>query len=160
MITVNSNKITTLEMEIALMAHYGVRQNLIVPNVSWGLLTYEADLVILTGSNYATEIEIKISKADLKKDKEKKHTHNSDMFKYLYFAVPKKLVEFALTEIPESAGLYSIETRNIEGGYYWVEQIKPPVLNKAHIKWTDGYRVKLAELGCMRILGLKRKLLK
>jgi len=30
-------KITTLEMEIALANHFGFRKNLIVPNVKWGL---------------------------------------------------------------------------------------------------------------------------
>ena len=53
----------TIEMEVALMKHFGIRQNIIVPNVSWSFLNYEADLVVLTKSNYATEIEIKISKA-------------------------------------------------------------------------------------------------
>ncbi len=148
----------TIEIEIALMSHFGVRQNIIVPNVSWGMLPYEADLVILTGSNYATEIEIKVSKADLKKDKEKRHKHDSDMFKYFYFAVPKKLVEFALTEIPENAGLFSVEERGNIYNPYWVKQEKAPVLNKSHCKWKEADRIKLAELGCMRILGLKEKI--
>ena len=144
-------------MEIALMSHIGVRQNIIVPNVSWAFLNYEADLVSLTQSGYATEIEIKISKADLKKDKEKRHNHDSDYFKYLYFAVPKKLTEFALTEIPKKAGLYEVYEK-ASGNGYWVKQIKPPVLNINHRQWSHDERLKLAEIGCMRILGLKRKI--
>ena len=147
----------TLEMEIALMSHFGIRRNIIVPNVFWGMLPYEADLVILTKSNYATEIEIKISKADLKKDKEKRHNHDSDMFKYLYFAVPKELTEFALTEIPGKAGLLEVIDRG-KGYNKFVRQVKPPVLNKNHMQWKNHERVKLAELGCMRILGLKMKI--
>lgn len=145
----------TIEMEIALMQYLGIRQNIIVPNVSWSFLPYEADLVVLTKSGYATEIEIKISKADLKKDKEKRHTHNSDYFKYLYFAVPVELTEFALKEIPGKAGLYEIGRY---GNWNMVKQIKRPVLNKYHKKWTNSERLKLAEIGCMRILGLKQKL--
>jgi len=146
----------SLEIEIALMEHLGVRQNTIVPNVSWSFLNYEADLVMLTGSGYATEIEIKVSKSDLKRDKEKRHYHDSDYFKYLYFAVPEKLTEFALTKIPERAGLYKV----IDNGYrYFVEQVKSPILNKNHKKWSPKERLRFAELGCMRILGLKKKLI-
>ena len=134
----------TLEMEIAIMSHLGVRQNIIVPNVSWAFINYEADLVSLTQSGYATEIEIKVSKADLKKDKEKKHNHDSKLFKYLYFAVPKELTEFALSEIPEKAGLYEVYER-ASGDGYWVKQIKPPLLNKSHVKWNIDQRIKLAE---------------
>ncbi len=50
----------TIDIEIAVMAYLGIRKNLIVPNVSWGLVTYEMDLLSLTQSRYATEIEIKI----------------------------------------------------------------------------------------------------
>ena len=150
-------KMKTIEIEVALMSHIGVRQNIIVPNVSWSFLPYEADLVVLTKSNYATEIEIKVSKADLKKDKEKKHNHNSNLFKYLYFAVPVELTEFALTEIPEKAGLYEIGRY---GNRNFVKQIKPPILNKNHVKWNIDQRLKLAELGCMRILGLKKRAIK
>ncbi len=152
-------KLNTLDMEIALMNHVGIRQNIVVPNVSWSFLSYEADLVILTKSNYATEIEIKISKSDLKKDKEKNHNHNNEHFKYLYFAVPKDLVEFALTEIPDRAGLYEVYKTSNENRY-WVTQIRPPKLNKNHVRWKESERNYLSELGCMRILNLKEKIRK
>ncbi len=146
---------TTLEMEIAIMNHFNIRQNIIVPNILWSFFNHEADIIILSKSKYATEIEIKISKADLKKDKEKNHCHESEMIKYLWFAVPKKLTGFALTEIPEKAGL--IEVRENKGSVY-INKIREPQLNSNHRKWTDRERTKLAELGCMRILGLKTKI--
>ena len=157
----------TIEMEIALMSYFGIRQNIIVPNISWSFLyNHEADLIVLTGSSYATEIEIKVSKADLKKDKEKKHCHESDMIKYLDFAVPVKLKEFALTEIPKHAGLITVElyenyncyTVNYAG--YRVERIRPAMKNKHCKAWSCGERQRLSELGCMRILGLKKKVFK
>lgn len=148
----------TIDMEIELMKHFGVRKNIIVPNVSWGMLPYEADLVVLTKSNYATEIEIKISKADLKKDKEKNHTHNSNYFKYLYFAVPEELKDFALTEIPEKAGLISVHNNTYHNfRYITCDVVRQPKLNKSHTQWSAADRYKLAELGTMRILGLKNK---
>ena len=48
------------------MNFFNYRANLIVPNISWGLGLHECDLLVLTSSGYATEIEIKVSKADLK----------------------------------------------------------------------------------------------
>ena len=52
--------------------YWGIRNNIIVPNVSWGMLDYEADLLIMNKTGYVTEIEIKRSwsdfLADFKKD--------------------------------------------------------------------------------------------
>jgi len=150
--------VKTIEMEIALMSYFGIRQNIIVPNISWSFLyNHEADLIVLTGSSYATEIEIKVSKADLKKDKEKKHCHESDMIKYLDFAVPYELKDFALIEIPEHAGLLSVRK---DGDYYWVNREKAAIKNKNCRAWELGERQRLSELGCMRILGLKKKVFK
>ena len=84
----------TIDVEIAIMQMYGVRKNIIVPNCSWGIKRegvgelHECDLLILSKDNYATEIEIKISKQDLLKDKDKPHAHDSDFIKRLFFAVP------------------------------------------------------------------------
>lgn len=144
----------TSDMEIALMKKLDIRRNLIVPNIHWSMLAYEADLVVLTKSNYATEIEIKVSKADLKKDKEKRHFHDSIYFKYFYYAVPHSLQDFALTEIPDEAGLYVVRE---SGRTNCVRKAKE---RSDYKKWTDEERTKLAELGCMRIQGLKQKIAK
>lgn len=153
----------TLEIEVAVMKYFGIRQNLIVPNIHWGMLglNYECDLVRLSSSNYATEIEIKISKSDLLRDKEKRHYHDSTLFKYLYYAIPEKLKDIALAEIPEYAGLLVV--KKIEREYSWqspyrtIEAKKP--IKKSDRQWTAGERYKLAGLGAMRILALKEKLL-
>ena len=125
-------------------------------------INHECDILKLSSAGYATEIEIKISKADLLKDKEKKHFHQSFIITELYFAVPKELEEIALKEIPERAGLYIIERIYDK---YWdeycnsVTKIKKTERKKPGIKWDDEKKLQLARLGCMRILGLKRKLL-
>jgi len=150
------------------MEYFGIRQNIIVPNVYWGIngLDYECDLIRLTKSNYATEIEIKVSKYDLKKDKEKLHNHGSSLFRYLYFAVPAELSEFALSEIPEKAGLLSVEKRKSQYSWeklpfvYKVTEIKKPKVNKFSRRWSDEERCKLLRLGTMRILGLKKMIVK
>ena len=43
-----------------------IRTDIVVPNLSWGLLNHEADLAIIRKSGYLTEIEIKRSYQDLK----------------------------------------------------------------------------------------------
>jgi len=151
----------TLDVEIAVMEYLDVRRNIVVPNVFWGMpgLSYEADVISLTPSGYATEIEIKVSKSDLLRDKRKRHNHKSKLFKYLYFAVPEKLQNTALEVIPERAGLLVVVENNY--GTYSVRNIKKvreAECNKMVQCWDYPRRFKLAKLGAMRILSLKMAL--
>jgi len=154
--------LTTQEMEVAIMEYVGIRRNLVVPNVSWGMLDYEADIVIVTKHGYATEVEIKISKSDLRADFKKRIQHDSNLFKYLYYAVPEDMKDFALEIIPQRAGLFTVRRNRIthyDSREIVVREIRKPQENKDCVQWGDKERLKLAELGCMRLLGLKRKLL-
>jgi len=65
-----TQKITTPEMECALAGWFDYRQNLIVPCVYWGVgyYTHECDLLIVSRAGYVTEVEIKISRSDLRAD--------------------------------------------------------------------------------------------
>lgn len=155
----------TIDVEIAVMEYLGIRQNLIVPNVSWGIAgLHECDLLSLSTSNYATEIEIKVSKGDLLKDGEKVHGHVHDHITMLFFAVPEKLKEIALECIPERSGLFVIGTHELK--YEWQKGLpihyvsleRQAVRNKSGAKWSDRERNDLARLGAMRILGLKKKI--
>ncbi len=154
----------TIEMEIAIMKELDVRRNVIVPNVSWAFGSlHECDLLSLSKSGYATEIEIKVSKADLLKDKEKRHSHENDLISYFYFAVPEKLKEIALAEIPVRAGLYVIEefkVLNSNKKILHVNKIRTAVKNAKSVKWSLENKLHLAHLGAMRILNLKKKILK
>jgi len=155
-------------MEITIICHIGVRQNMIVNGVSWGLklggkCLHECDLLSLNKTGYATEIEIKISKADLLKDKHKKHGHLHNYIKNLYFAVPENLKEIALKEIPERAGLYIVKEKCNKKGTNCkliVSLVRQPKANKNAEKWSDVERAKLARLGVMRILTLKKNILR
>lgn len=158
----------TIEIEIAVMEYLNIRQNLIVPNISWGIANlHECDLLSLSQSNYATEVEIKVSKHDLLKDREKKHGHKHNHIAQLFFAVPKNLKEIALQVIPERAGLlivtkYKYKT-HFEEIYKWdnkVSFVRQCERNKNAVKWSDKERNDLARLGTMRILGLKKKIMK
>ena len=79
-------KLKTDEMEVALAEYFDSRANLIVPNVYHSFFKHELDLLVLTKSGYAYEIEIKITAADLKKDVKKRHGHRDERIKKIYLA--------------------------------------------------------------------------
>lgn len=148
----DKNNITTLEMELMLMRHFKFNKNIIVPNVGKGIKyknkpLHECDLIMLSNSNYGTEIEIKISKQDLKNDFKKKHGHKHQLIKFFYYAVPHYLKKDALELIPDNAGLLSIDDKK-------VTVVRKPIKQDC-VKWTDELVLKLCRLGTMRIYNLK-----
>lgn len=150
----------TKEVELAVSNLFGIRKNLIVPNISWGFLgmNYEADLVVVTRSGYAKEIEIKVSKADLIKDKSKKHNHDCIKFKELYFAIPKELLK-DIEHIPERAGIIVCEKFLYENKTYYKGHFEREAKKTYADKLTLQEQYELARLGSLRIWDLKRKLL-
>lgn len=149
---------TCLEIESIVARLWGYRQNIIVPNVSWGAGVHECDLLILSKAGYATEIEIKISKKDLKKDSEKKHRHESDKIRYLYFAIPEKLLN-CLDLVPQRAGIIAISQYPDPDHGFRGEVLRHPEVNEKARKWTEAERINLGRLGCMRIWTLKSTLI-
>ena len=146
-----------LTVEIAVAEYFGVRRNIIVPNVSWGLNIHECDMLIVSQSHYATEIEIKTNKYDLIKDKEKTHGHKSNMIRRLFFAIPEELYKMNLEQhIPERAGIIVI--RYIKGRYYEYKAVvmRNAKSNKDARELKNHELQKLGHLGCMRIYDLKR----
>jgi hypothetical protein len=141
-------KLNCLDIEIAVADFFNPRLNIIVPNISWGLFLHECDMLVLTKSGYAYEIEIKTDKYDLIKDSKKKHGHFNVKLSRLYFAIPNYLSE-CIQHIPEHAGILIVS----EGGF--VELKRQPKI-KNEYKFTEQERLKLAELGTMRIWNLKR----
>lgn len=156
------NNITTIEIEARLAGHFNYRQNLIVPNISWGMDIHECDLLIVSKNGYATEVEIKISRADLKKDANKKHNHEDrfNRIRRLYFAIPESLsncVEF----IPERAGIIVLSRgKNYGEDYLFCKVLREAKINNTCRKFTEEERFNIARLGTMRIFGLKRKIIK
>jgi len=157
----------TAEMECALANWFDYRVNLIVPNVHWGMNMHECDLLILSKAGYATECEIKISRADLKADSNKRHDHDSGrakrVIKYLFFAVPEKLKEAALEFAPERAGIILVRPADPAETLPYLmgprcQRIREPVVNMQATKVPELERYKIARLGALRIWNLKRKL--
>jgi len=145
---------STLEMEVEIADYFNPRVNLIVPNISWGMYLHECDMLIITPSNYAYEVEIKTDKYDLIKDKEKRHQHNSKKIKKLYFGIPYYLLEY-INHIPERAGILVVGE-----SLYMRNNVKK--IREAQVwsdyKFTEQEKYNVARLGSMRIWGLKRTL--
>lgn len=156
-------------MEVELSRYLNFRINLIVPNVSWGMFSHECDLIRLSPAGYCSEIEIKVSLSDLKKDKEKRHNHvdggrysyRTNKIKYLYFAIPEYL-EKHIEHIPERAGILVV--REIKKDWWPEPQIRTEEIRapkkQSDYKFSEKERIKLLSLMAMRIWGLKRKLAK
>ena len=129
------------------------RINLIVPNAYWGLgFSYELDLFVMTPANYGWEIEIKVSKADLVKDKEKQKWKNYDKgrIKRLYFAMPDGM-KSEIEHVPEKAGILLVSEK---GRVRKLREAK----NISNHRFSEKDRLKAMHLCCMRIWRLKERL--
>ena len=141
---------TSDEIEIAVAHYFGERTHIIVPNVSWGMFDYELDLCILNNrSGYASEVEIKVSKSDLVRDKKKRHKHNLYSIRWLWFAMPEKM-ECCQDLVPERAGIILVSPKGL------IRIARKAKANATAPKWTMEKAFLLARLGTLRIWPLKR----
>ncbi len=140
----------TGQIELALAKWLNWRTHLIVPNVSWGLGLHECDLLCLSKSGFATEIEIKASVSDLKRDGHKRHHHQSQKIKFLYFAMSDTMLGHEC-EVPEGAGVIYVR----ESGVCLVQ--RRPTPNKLARKLSDAEIQHLGMLGTMRMWKMKAK---
>lgn len=143
---------TANEIEIAVARHFNPRLNVIVPNVYWGLvgLRYEADLVVLRPSGFALEVEIKVTASDIKADTKKRHLHDYQWFRQLWFAVPETLRDHP--DIPAKAGILAVSEHGLRP---WVTMYRNAKTQKEAKAWPLERRLKLMSLGVMRIWTLK-----
>lgn len=89
--------LTVKEIENALVfsGWFSIRNDIIIPNLSWGLLNHEADLAILNKIGYLTEIEIKRSLADLRADFKKDIFHGDEHVYRFWYCLPLSIREKA-----------------------------------------------------------------
>jgi hypothetical protein len=170
-------KMTTLRMEIALMVYFDIRKNLVIPNVTRmsGLAAFETDMLVLSKSGFATGVEIKVSKSDLKNDIKKRQwrkwddgswqqkNHYKSYFgtlKYFYYAVPVSLVEAVVDQVPPWCGILIIDDNTVYSNNVsrvdYVKVHREPV-KLFDTKWSEEKKYKLARLGALRILKYKKK---
>lgn len=142
------DKLNTSDVESAVAKYFNPRINLIVPNVYWGLgFSYELDLLICSQSFYCTEVEIKVSKSDIKAEQNKRHTHRDNKIKRFFYAVPWYLQDCEY--LPSNCGLIVVDD-NLR-----CKTMRPPRVNRFARRLTPDEHIKLLELGCMRIWTLK-----
>lgn len=165
-------------MEIALMRYFGYTKNIIVPNIQGAYsipIKFETDILSISKSGYATGVEIKVSKSDLKADLKKRHQQDFDSlciydynktnkefyygcFKNFYYAVPEYLKNDCLEQIPNWMGLL-VARRNKDLKRISIIEVRPPkILYKR--KWTELEMLKIARLGSIRIYKYKNSILK
>lgn len=96
-------KLTLDQIHLALRNSglWNKRSDIMVPNLSWGLLSYEADFVIVSKSGYMTEIEIKRSWEDFKADFKKDHRHNDERVYYFAYCVPEGISDRVIAYLKE-----------------------------------------------------------
>ena len=123
----------------------------VVSNVSWGLFTWgEADLIALRKSGYLIEGEIKISKQDFLKDKDKKKFNNCLVrwekdIKEFYYIVPEELSDFAMANTS-----YGVIATSITNYGYSVKVLRGAIVSKNAVKLPEKQQVNLLRLGCFR----------
>lgn len=163
-----NTKLSLEEIELALIKQreFNFRQNIVVPNISWGFLNHEADLLIMSKSGYLTEIEIKRSLSDLKADFKKDHDHSDERIKFFYYCVPESLLQNAID--------LCIEHKRIVSGIITYSEDAKIKFNAVTYYGDRGsaYRqlpcrklfieeqLQISRLGCMRIWSLKNKIVK
>lgn len=153
------------QIEVALAKYFDYRANVIVPNVSWGFLNHEADLLIMNKTGYLTEIEIKRSWADFLADFRKDHTHDDSKISWFYYAVPESIVDKCKAKLAEidpnkKWGL-------IRYGIDLYEECYPCIVympsnstrHQIEKKLTIEEQFKLARLGVMRTWSIKEKII-
>ena len=149
-----------IENAIILRCTGGIRSNIIVPNVSWGMgIEYEADLIVLSKQGYVTEYEIKRSYSDFVADFAKnKDAHKAPWVYRFYYVLPlsiknkaEKFIQY--TGIENPAILFYDENGKFTSndGYPYVKCGRKMFLEE---------QLKLARLGVIRYWNLRGKQIK
>jgi hypothetical protein len=147
-------ELTVKDIQARLAEHWGIRNHIIVPNVSWGLLDYEADLLIMNKTGYVTEIEIKRSWSDFLADfKKDEVAHKSELIYQFWYCVPEELYSKCIEKLKE---VYpdSLDRPNVisysDSGILNFHGKTASYCRGKHRKLFLEEQLKLARLGAMR----------
>jgi len=153
-------KITAKDIEVALTCNinspFYMRRWIVLPNVYWSLEDHECDILAVSSSNYAHEIEIKISTSDLKRDFDKHLFHKSlgNKVKCLWFAAPLEMQDAMFELLPDYCGIITVN-----------ENLKTKIERKAKSildarKFNDKEIRTFARVAAMRYWNLRMKIYK
>lgn len=115
---------TEQDIQFVLGRHFFLKK-ICIPNVSMycvGKTEYEADFIYFDlKTRYITEVEIKTSVQDFKRDFKKKRYHDCRNVKYLYYAMPRGVYDDyydVIDELLGDAGLILIDVADFRGNIY------------------------------------------
>lgn len=153
-------KLTVRQIEDSIMDYIGgERTNLAVPNVSYGLLPYEADLLVMNKSGYVTEYEIKRSFSDFMADfKKDESAHNVELVHKFFYVVPISISEKVISVLKDKYGGHylgiGVLAYNEDGliESTWGIPIRP-----RSRKLFIEEQFKLARLGTLRYWSLRKR---
>lgn len=140
------------------------RRCVVVTNVSWGMLPWEADLLVMSGGGFLYEVEIKISIADLKRDARKRKWAMTgqgypaaQQLRGMWFAMPEKVWSHkdAAAAVPDRAGVIVVKGAPGARRDTWPEIIRPCKHNREARPLPMPERFQLARLGTMRYWARK-----
>ena len=145
-----------------------LRSDIIVPNVSWGLLPYEADLIQVKKSNLVVEYEIKRSFEDFKKDFTKYHTHDAQLIAYFYYVIPEKLIDkvraFLINHFGSSENSPAVLYYDENGGIHtMIDENHKEFGNpkrKNYVKITESEKATLGRLVSIRYWNAQNEICK
>lgn len=148
-------KLTEAIVQNLIANHFGIRNNIVVPNLYWGIdgIYYEIDLAVVSKKGYLREIEIKLTVQDLKRDAKKMHNHDSKRVSEVCYAIPEKLLKH-LNLIPEKAGIIVIYNSGK------VEVLSRGKLNRKAEKLNQEEILHLYQLINIRYWNLRSKIYK
>lgn len=125
-----------------------------VENVSWGFVTWEADLLVCSASGYLYEVEIKISISDLKRDRSKRRwvigRGINERVRGMWFAMPPQVWAHkdAPASVPDGCGVIVVDPG---GEHLWDRcRVERPCKRQPARKLSDTEQLQLARLGVMR----------
>ncbi len=153
------------EIEVALANddrfHY--LKNIVVFNVTGAgqslLIPHECDMLVLNKSGYLTEIEIKRSFSDFKKDFQKKHKHDTSLLiKHFYFCIPKSIEEKAIDYMEQMGRVEDVITYD-ENLSLSIRKLSKSYWRRSRKLFLEE-RLMLATYGTRRVISLKKKLIK
>jgi len=135
----------------------------IIPNISWSYLPWEADMISVTKANYLHEFEIKISKPDFERDFDKfKHRlfrspnlgSRTKIPNYFWYVAPIKAIPLC---VPIYAGLIEVvQNSNSRGKIGLVHAKKPKRLHNTKI--DDAGIFKMMRTMMFKFWGLSKVL--
>ncbi len=157
---------TTKEMELAIFNHFSGSYDLVTTGITRGdIVNHECDILMVNKNRYLIEVEIKVSKADLRADFKKLHNHDCKNIKHTYFAIPDDMKD-CLDLIPKEFGVILVRKSEWTDSFmkktpiiktrYPVKVVRRPK-KKSSYKIPDDKLIKLYRLSTFRYWKCKER---